>query len=246
MLRRSILPRLGNGQANPPLIRIRQVVKTYHTNAGAFQALKGVSAEIYPGEFIGILGKSGAGKTTLVNLVTAVDHLTAGEIWVDEIPVHKLNENRAASWRSQNVGVIFQNFMLMPHLSLVDNVLLPIDFSSQFNLRNARRTAYQLLEAVELGEHADKLPAAISGGQQQRVAIARALANDPPLIVADEPTGRLDSQTAETIFEIFEALAHQGHTILMVSHDPSFAQRYSRILWLADGQFTDQPQFAVE
>lgn len=245
MFRRSIIPHIGGSQPEQPFIRLRQVVKTYKTAAGDFQALKGIDSDIHAGEFIGILGKSGAGKTTLVNLLTAIDHLTAGEIWVGDTAVHRLNENQAAAWRGQTLGVVFQSFQLMPNLSLLDNILLPMDFSNEYQRRRSRQKAHQLLQAVELAEHADKLPGAISGGQQQRVAIARALANDPPLIVADEPTGRLDSQTAETIFEIFEALTRQGHTILMVSHDPSFARRYSRILWLADGQFSDQAQFSI-
>jgi len=165
---------------------------------------------------------------------------------VGDVAVHRLNENQAAQWRSRNLGVIYQSFQLMPTLSLLDNVLLPLDFSGQFRGKRTSKWAMELLRQVELEEHARKLPAAISGGQQQRVAIARALANDPPIIVADEPTGRLDSVTAETIFEIFEKLVHQGRTIVMVTHDASFARRFSRLVWLADGLIVDEPQFQVE
>jgi putative ABC transport system ATP-binding protein len=225
------------------LIRLRNVVKAYKTPAGDFLALKGIDADILPGEFIGILGKSGAGKTTLVNMISGIDHLTSGEIWVDGVGVHTLAEDQAAKWRGRSLGVVYQSFQLMPNLSLLDNVTLPMDFSGRYLPFKSRELALQLLDEVELLEHAGKLPADISGGQQQRVAIARALANDAPVIVADEPTGRLDSTTAEIIFEIFEALVKRGKTILMVSHDPGFITRYSRILWIADGQLTGEAQF---
>jgi putative ABC transport system ATP-binding protein len=236
----------GFARNEQPLIRLRAVTKSYQTAAGDFPALKGIDLDIYPGELIGVLGKSGAGKTTLVNLISGVDHLTSGEVWVGDVAVHKLNENQSAQWRSRNLGVIYQSFQLMPTLSLMDNVLLPLDFSGQYRGKRSARLALDLLRQVELEEHAGKLPSAISGGQQQRVAIARALANDPPVIVADEPTGRLDSVTAETIFEIFEALVHQGRTIIMVTHDASFARRFTRLVWLADGQVVDEPQFQID
>jgi len=232
--------------AGMPLITLRAVVKAYKTPVGDFLALKGLDAEIQAGEFVGIWGKSGAGKSTLVNMISGVDHLTNGEIWVDGTPVHKLTENQAAKWRGNHLGVVFQSFQLMPTLSLLENVMLAMDFAGQFHPRKSPERAMALLEAVELGEHAHKVPADISGGQQQRVAIARALANDPAILIADEPTGRLDSATAETIFHIFEELVRQGKTIVMVSHDPSFIQRYSRVLWIADGQFTGQPDFETE
>ncbi len=228
-----------------PLITLRGVIKSYKTPAGDFFALKGIDAEIYPGEFVGILGKSGAGKSTLINMITGVDHLTAGEIWVGGVAVHKLNENQAAQWRSRSLGVVYQTFQLMPTLSLLNNIMLPMDFSGEYRPRRSREIAHTLLTEVELDDHAHKLPAEISGGEQQRVAIARALANDPPIIIADEPTGRLDSTTAEHIFRIFEDLMRRGKTIVMVSHDPGFFRRYSRTLWIADGKFTDRLQFEV-
>ena len=229
-----------------PFIRMRAVKKNYKTATGEFPALKGIETYIYAGEFIGILGKSGAGKSTLVNMLTAVDHLSAGEIWVGDVAVHTLNENQAAIWRGRNLGVIYQSFQLMPTLSLVDNVLMPLDFCGTFRPRLSAQRAMELLREVELEEHARKLPASISGGQQQRVAIARALINDPPLIVADEPTGRLDSVTAEAILAIFERLVEQGKTIVMVTHDTSFLDRFTRVLWIADGKIVSEPQLAVE
>ncbi len=236
----------NNSTGAQPFIRMRAVQKNYKTALGDFPALKGIEADIYAGEFIGILGKSGAGKSTLVNMLTAVDHLSAGEIWVGEVAVHKLNENQASLWRGRNLGVIYQSFQLMPTLSLLDNVMMPMDFCGVFRPRLSAQRAMELLRQVEIEEHARKLPAAISGGQQQRVAIARALANDPALIVADEPTGRLDSVTAETILQIFEGLVEQGKTIVMVTHDTSFMERFSRLLWIADGKIVAEPQFSVE
>lgn len=219
-----------------PLIRLRRVSKTYQTVAGDFPALKSVDLDVYPGEFVAILGTSGAGKTTLVNMLTGVDHLTEGEVWVDGVPVHSLGEDRLALWRGRELGIIYQSFYLMPTLSLLDNVLLPMDFTGRLRNGKSQARARELLRQVGLEEHASKLPSAISGGQQQRVAIARALANDPPLIVADEPTGRLDSTTAETIFAIFEDLHRQGKTILMVTHDHSLAARVDRAIAMRDGE----------
>jgi putative ABC transport system ATP-binding protein len=229
-----------------PIISLRGVEKAYKTPAGDFFALKGLHAEIMPGEFVGIWGKSGAGKSTLVNMISGVDHLTRGEIWVDGVAVHQLKENQAARWRGSHLGVIYQSFQLMPSLTLLENVTLAMDFAGRFIPHKSEERARELLEEVELGEHARKLPADISGGQQQRVAIARALANDPAILIADEPTGRLDTGTAETIFGIFEGLVRRGKTIVMVSHDPSFIKRYSRVLWIADGLFTAQPPIEME
>jgi putative ABC transport system ATP-binding protein len=218
------------------LIRMRGVTKAYQTAAGELLALKGIDLDIYPGEFVAILGKSGAGKTTLINALTGVDRVTSGEVWVGQVPVHLLDENQLALWRGRNLGIIYQSFHLMPTLSLLDNVLLPVDLSGDYRGRKSAGRALELLRQVELEEHAHKLPSAISGGQQQRVAIARALANDPPLIVADEPTGRLDSATAEVIFQIFLDLSRAGKTILMVTHDASLASRVTRTLRLVDGE----------
>ena len=223
-----------------PQIRMRNVVKAYLTGGETFAALKGVSLEINAGEFVGIIGKSGAGKTTLINMLTGVDHLTSGEVWVDDVPVHRLDENRLATWRGRNLGIIYQSFYLMPTLTLLQNVLLPMDLAGKFQLRRSEAQARELLHEVELDAHVHKLPSQVSGGQQQRAAIARALANDPQIIVADEPTGRLDSQTAETIFRVFLSLVEQGKTIVMVTHDKSLSSRVSRVIRIADGElFTE-------
>ncbi len=240
MLRNQIA---GKDQPEPgrPVIQLKGIVKDYPTPSGPFRALKGVDLEIYPGEFVAVVGKSGAGKTTLLNLLSGVDALTEGEVWVDGTPVHALGENQLAQWRGKKLGIIYQSFCLMPSLSLLQNVMLPMDFNGLFHPRKSVERGRDLLRQVELEEHAEKLPSAISGGQQQRVAIARALANDPPIIVADEPTGRLDSVTAETIFRVFQSLAEQGKTLLMVTHDQGLERRVSRTIDLLDGQVAAAP-----
>ncbi|HVN14622.1 MAG TPA: ABC transporter ATP-binding protein [Anaerolineales bacterium] len=227
------------------IIELRQVVKVYSTAAGEFDALKGIDLQIKAGEFLGIVGKSGAGKSTLLNMITGVDRLTSGEVTVhtngDSVSLHQLDEDAIALWRGRNVGVVYQSFQLLPMLTLIDNITLPMDLCGLFRPKQSRERAMELLRMVELEEHANKLPAFISGGQQQRVAIARALANDPPILVADEPTGSLDSLTADHIFEVFEHLVmQQGKTIVMVTHDNSLAPRFTRHLILADGEIVKE------
>jgi len=222
---------------------MRGVVKVYASEAGEFEALHDIDLQVQPGEFLGIIGKSGAGKSTLLNMLTGVDHLTAGEVIIrsgKEVSVHKLSENDLAQWRGQTMGVVYQSFQLLPMLTLLDNVILPIDLCGDYNPRRSRERAMELLRLVELEEHANKLPAYISGGQQQRVAIARALANDPPVLVADEPTGSLDSVTADHIFDVFERLTEAGKTIVMVTHDSGLVPRFSRHLVIADGKIVDE------
>lgn len=235
----------GNGRTAggvaEAIIRMAGVSKTYQTAGGEFQALNNIQLDIQPGEFVAVTGKSGAGKTTLTNMLTGVDHLTAGEVWVDGVPVHRLDENRLADWRGRALGIIYQSFHLMPGLSLLHNVMLPMDFNGLYQGRRSLEYAMELLDQVELADHADKLPSAISGGQQQRVAIARALANDPPILVADEPTGRLDSTTAETVFRIFLGLVERGKTVVMVTHDQGLARRAGRVVHLADGAIVPEP-----
>src|SRR5215212_9596937 len=224
-----------------PLIEMRDVVKVYSTAAGEFTALKGINLQVAAGEFVGIVGKSGAGKYTLLNMLTGVDDLSAGEVIVhsdrSSVSVHQLNEDDAALWRGKTLGVVFQSFQLLPMLTLVENITLPMDLCGVYRPRESRRHALELLRLVEIEEHANKLPAFISGGQQQRVAIARALANDPPILVADEPTGSLDSVTADHIFEVFEHLVtEQGKTIVVVTHDESLKTRFTRTLGIVDGE----------
>jgi putative ABC transport system ATP-binding protein len=223
-----------------PLISLRGVRKTYATGGVEVQALKGIDLEVHAGEFLGILGKSGAGKTTLVNMIAGLDHLSEGQVIVNDVNVQSLNESDLALWRGKNIGVIFQSFQLLPTLNLLDNIMLPMDFCGLYQRRASYERAMYLLDQVELKDHALKLPSAISGGQQQRVAIARALVNDPPILLADEPTGRLDTTTAETIFNLFENLIGQGKTIIMVTHDHSLADRTTRALTIADGLIAGQ------
>jgi putative ABC transport system ATP-binding protein len=224
-----------------PLIELRDVVKIYSTAAGEFDALKGINLQVGAGEFVGVVGKSGAGKSTLLNMITGVDDLTSGEVLVNSngsaVSIHKMSEDEIALWRGKTMGVVFQSFQLLPMLTLVENITLPMDLCGNFNPRQSRERALELLRLVEIEEHADKLPAYISGGQQQRVAIARALANDPPILIADEPTGSLDSVTADHIFDVFEHLvSDQGKTIVMVTHDLSLGSRFSRTLQITDGE----------
>jgi len=233
------------------IIELREVNKTYSTAAGDFVALKDVNLKINAGEFLGVVGKSGAGKSTFLNMINGVDELTSGEVLVhtdgENLSVHEMNEDERAHWRGRNMGVVYQSFQLLPMLTLVENIMLPMDLSDDFNPRKSRERAVELLNLVELEEHANKLPAFISGGQQQRVAIARALANDPPILVADEPTGSLDSITADHIFDVFGHLvADQGKTIVMVTHDLGLASRFTRSLTITDGELDSKETLNAE
>jgi putative ABC transport system ATP-binding protein len=229
----------SNTGAAQPLIDLRHVVKTYHSLAGSVRALHGIDLQVYPGEFLIVMGKSGSGKTTLVNMITGLDRSTSGEIWVDGSPLHRFSTEKAARLRGKTMGVVFQSFELLPTLTVLQNVMLPMDFARRFSLREQRLRAIQLLEQVDIGDHARKYPTALSGGQQQRLAIARAMANDPLILVADEPTGSLDSATATAVIDLFADLVRQGRTILIVTHDKDVARRGSRIITLADGQIID-------
>jgi putative ABC transport system ATP-binding protein len=226
----------GDRRGDEPLIHLRQVVKKYESLAGEVMALKGINLQVKPGEFVAVTGKSGAGKTTLVNMMTGIDRSTAGEIEVNGVSVHRLSLEQAAEWRCRTVGVVFQSFQLLPTLTVLQNVTLPMDFSGEIPLRARHERGMRLLEQMEIAEHAHKLPSAMSGGQQQRVAIARAMANDPPILVADEPTGSLDSATAQAVVRVFEALVGQGKTVLLVTHDGDLARQAGRTVTLADGE----------
>ena len=225
---------------NHSLIELRNVVKNYKTAVGDFPALKGVDLNLNAGEFVSVIGKSGSGKTTLINMIAGIDRPSSGEVWVNGTAVHELNENQMARWRGRNLGIVFQFFQLLPMLSLVENIMLPMDFCNTFPIKEREERALYLLEQMELADHAYKLPSAISGGQQQRVAIARALANDPPVILADEPTGNLDSKTAETVFEMFNKLVSEGKTIIIVTHDSALAKRAERTALIADGEIVNE------
>lgn len=222
------------------LINLDGVTKEYKSQAGTFTALNHVNLKINQGEFVAVIGKSGSGKTTLINMLTGIDRPTSGEVWVGQTAVHKLSEAELTKWRGRNIGVIFQFFQLLPTLTAVENVMLPMAFCKTYSGRERHERAMQLLKQVSMEEQADKLPSAISGGQQQRVAIARALANKPPILIADEPTGNLDSKTAEMVFNLFEELVANGQTILMVTHDTELAQRVTRALTVADGQIVKE------
>ena len=221
-------------------IHLHDIVKTFKTAAGEFTVLKGINVHFNRGEFVGVIGKSGSGKSTLINMITGIDRPTSGAVWVGDTPVHKLSEGELAVWRGKNLGVVFQFFQLLPMLSLHENVMLPMDFANRYDPKERPERALELLRMVGLEQAAHKLPAAVSGGQQQSAAIARALANDPPILVADEPTGNLDSRTAASVFGIFDALVARGKTILMVTHDPALARRTHRVLELVDGRLSGQ------
>ena len=227
-----------------PIIELRGVTKKYYSRAGAYPALKGIDLEVYPGEFLGVIGKSGAGKSTLLNIITGVDQLTDGQVQVQAngstLKLTEMTENELTLWRGRTMGVVYQSFQLLPMLTLVQNVMLPMDMSGLFHPRKSKERALELLEMVELEEHVNKYPTQISGGQQQRVAIARALANDPPLIVADEPTGSLDSVTADHIFKIFERLLGENRTIIMVTHDMGLMPRFTRYVEISDGELINE------
>jgi len=227
-------------QGNTHLIDMRQIVKTYQSAAGTFTALRSVDLQVDRGEFVAIIGKSGSGKSTLINMLTGIDRPTTGEVLVGDTAVHQLSEGQMAKWRGKNLGIIFQFFQLLPTLSIVENVMLPMDFCDMYEPRERRDRAMHLLAQVEMDAQAHKLPSAVSGGQQQRVAIARALANDPPILVADEPTGNLDSKTANAVFALFERLVADGKTVLMVTHDSDLARRVSRAVIVADGEIVNQ------
>ena len=225
---------------NRSIIDLRSVNKNYKTAVGDYHALRDVDLQIEAGEFVSIIGKSGSGKTTLLNMITGIDRPTDGEVWVNGTAVHGLNENRMARWRGKNLGIVFQFFQLLPMISVIENIMLPMDFCRTYPLNERRKRAMELLELVELAEHAHKLPTALSGGQQQRVAIARALANDPPVIIADEPTGNLDSKTAESVFALFNDLVAKGKTIIIVTHDSGLAKRTHRTALIADGEIVNE------
>jgi ABC-type lipoprotein export system ATPase subunit len=239
-LKRNDMTNGHDRHGNPHLIEMRQAVKTYQSAAGSFTALKGVDLQVDKGEFLAIIGKSGSGKSTLINMITGIDRPTSGEVLIGGTAVNRLSEGQMAEWRGRNLGVIFQFFQLLPSLSIIENVMLPMDFCNMWAPRERRERAMQLLAQVEMDTQANKLPNAVSGGQQQRVAIARALANDPPILVADEPTGNLDSKTANAVFTLFEELVAQGKTILMVTHDSDLAKRVSRAVIVADGEIVNQ------
>ncbi|HKG46575.1 MAG TPA: ABC transporter ATP-binding protein [Pyrinomonadaceae bacterium] len=217
------------------MISINHVSKTYETPAGKFAALKNIDLEIQAGQFVGIVGKSGSGKSTLLNMVAGIDRPSSGSVAVAGTDIHALSENKLATWRGRNVGFVFQFFQLLPTLTVAENVMLPMDFSKTIALRERRKRAVALLARVGVERQADKLPATLSGGEQQRVAIARALANEPPLVLADEPTGNLDSVTATEILDLFRDMANRGTTVIIATHEAGIARVIDRVIEISDG-----------
>lgn len=224
------------------MISLHQVNKHYETPAGAFAALRDVDVEIGAGEFVGVIGKSGSGKSTLLNMIAGIDRPSSGMISVAGTTIHALPENKLAAWRGRNVGFVFQFFQLLPTLTAAENVMLPMDFCKTFPVRQRRDRALALLERVGVGPQADKLPSTLSGGEQQRVAIARALANEPPVVIADEPTGNLDSITARGILDLFRELANQGTTVVIATHEPDIVRVSDRKIRISDGLIATDPR----
>jgi len=223
---------------NDHVVEVIDVIKSFPVGDGEVTVLKGLSFDVENGEFVSIVGPSGNGKSTLLNMITGIDRPTDGEVIVTGLEVHKMSENKLAAWRGKHVGIVFQFFQMLPALSLLQNIILPMDFAKKFSRREKRQRAMHLLETVGLADQAHKLPSMVSGGQQQRAAIARALANDPDLIVADEPTGNLDSRTANDVFDLFINMVDQGKTVLMVTHNKELSRRVPRVVEIIDGKIT--------
>jgi putative ABC transport system ATP-binding protein len=234
------LPDHGAMPGTEAMIDLRGITKVYETDAGPFLALKGIDLQVYPGEFVAVVGKSGSGKSTLINMFTGIDHPTSGEVIVAQTRIRQLDEGQMAEWRGRRMGIVFQFFQLLPTLTIAENVMLPMDLCQMYGAGERYERALSLLEQMGMVDVAHRFPAAVSGGHQQRAAIARALANDPPIVVADEPTGNLDSKAAEDVFCLFGSLVANGKTILMVTHDDELASRVHRTLTLADGEFVDE------
>lgn len=217
------------------MISMQGVGKTYSTPAGTFAALSDIDLDIGRGEFVAVVGKSGSGKSTLLNLLVGIDRPSSGALDIAGISIQAMSENQLAKWRGAAVGIVFQFFQLLPTLTVIENVMLPMDFLRRRPVRARRRYALDLLDRVGVADQADKLPASLSGGQQQRAALARALANEPPLLIADEPTGNLDSATAAEILALFRRLADEGTTVVIATHDRDILRVSDRAVVLADG-----------
>jgi putative ABC transport system ATP-binding protein len=226
----------ANDSTSRALIDLREVFKSYETGAGEVPVLKDINLKVREGEFISVVGPSGSGKSTMLNMITGIDRPSDGEVFIAGEAVHEMSENQLARWRGRNVGVIFQFFQLLPTLTVLENVMLPMDFCNVYKRGERKARAMELLEIVGIADQAHKLPSSLSGGQQQRAAIARALANDPPVIVGDEPTGNLDTHTADEVFALFERLVAQGKTLMIVTHDRSLSGRTGRVIHLLDGR----------
>jgi ABC-type lipoprotein export system ATPase subunit len=230
----------GPAPAAEAVIQLQKVVKTFKNAAGEFRVLKGIDLTLRRGEFVAVVGKSGSGKSTLLNMITGIDHPTGGQVVINGVNIYEMNESQRALWRGKNLGIVFQFFQLLPMLTLLENVMLPMDYVGRYDFDERPKRAMELLKMVGLEAQAHKLPVAVSTGQQQSAAIARALANDPAVIAADEPTGNLDSRSAEAIINLFDHLVRSGKTIAMVTHDPSLTERTSRTIIISDGELVDE------
>jgi ABC-type lipoprotein export system ATPase subunit len=225
---------------HPGIIHMQDVVKTFVNTAGEFTALRGVDLHLNKGEFAAVIGKSGSGKSTLLNMLTGIDHPTSGRVLVDGVDVHAMTESNRSLWRGRNLGIVFQFFQLLPMLNLLENVMLPMDYVGMYDIEERPKKAMNLLAQVGLEEEAQKLPRAVSRGQQQSAAVARALATDAPILVADEPTGNLDSRSARAIIDLFSDLSRQGKTIIIVTHDPTMTEQASRTVFISDGELVNE------
>jgi putative ABC transport system ATP-binding protein len=230
------------------IVKLENVTKNFTVGDETIPVLRGIDLEIEAGQFVALVGPSGNGKSTLLNMITGIDHPTSGHVMVNGSSLTQMSENQLAGWRGSSLGIVFQFFQLLPALNLLQNVVLPMDFTKTLSPAQRRERAMHLLEMVGLADQAHKLPGTVSGGQQQRAAIARALANDPPLIVADEPTGNLDVQTSTAVFDLFSHLIDQGKTLLMVTHDQSLANQAQRVVEIVNGRIAHdrKPQPAIQ
>jgi putative ABC transport system ATP-binding protein len=225
----------ASAPAQPSLIRLHQVAKYHDLPAGRCTALRDLTLQIDRAECVAVVGRSGSGKTTLINMLTGIDSPSAGQVHVAGQAIHALSQEALALWRGRHVGVVFQFFQLLPTLTILENVMLPMDFCGLFTTQQRCQRAHELLEQVGVADQAAKFPSELSGGQQQRAAIARAMANDPPLLVADEPTGNLDSQTALEVMQFLTTLARGGKTVITVTHERELSRFFTRTITLADG-----------
>lgn len=233
--------------SQPPIVEINHLNKIFHTTAGNFIALKDLNLSVPAGQFLSVVGKSGSGKSTLVNMITGIDHPTKGQVVVNQTNIQGLSESQMADWRGKNLGIVFQFYQLLPILTILENVMLPMQLANLYTPITQEERAMFFLEQVGIADFAHKKPGMVSGGQQQSAAIARALVNDPPLLLADEPTGNLDTTSADNIFKIFDFLVDEGKTIIMVTHDDDLAARAQRTIRLADGiVISDQSNFTKE
>ncbi len=220
------------------MITLENVTKIFRSKESEFTALKNINLSIGKGQYVAIIGKSGSGKSTLLNMIAGIDHPTQGTVKLNGAEICRMDESRLARWRGQNIGIVFQFFQLIPTLTILENLLLAMEFVNAIPKAGRTQRAMNLLEQVGIPEQADKMPASLSGGQQQRAAIARALANDPDIIIADEPTGNLDSKTSEYINALLQSLAQSGKTVVVVTHEKDTVSSYDRTIILTDGEMS--------